>query len=87
MVHSHLTFIALNYSSPHRVFGMVGDADHYIFSCSLTKEFPLIKSADELRKAWFNNLLTNRQAVTKMKFAFRISRNICDTLTQERDPK
>ncbi|GBM59032.1 hypothetical protein AVEN_27651-1 [Araneus ventricosus] len=70
----------------HTVFcGMLGDADHYIFSCSLTKEFHLIKPADEHKKAWFNNLLTNRQAVTKMEGAFRTSRNICDTLTQERD--
>ncbi|GBM27861.1 hypothetical protein AVEN_66411-1 [Araneus ventricosus] len=48
-------------------------------------EFHLIKPADEHKKAWFNNLLTNRQAVTKMEGAFRTSRNICDTLTQERD--
>ncbi|GBN89755.1 hypothetical protein AVEN_248861-1 [Araneus ventricosus] len=59
----------------------MGDADHYIFSCSLTKEFHLIKPADEHKKAWFNNLLTNRQAVTKMEGAFRTSRNICDTRT------
>ncbi|GBM29165.1 hypothetical protein AVEN_50201-1 [Araneus ventricosus] len=71
--------------SPHCICGMLGDADHYIFSCSLTKEFILIKPADEHKKAWFNNLLTNRQAVTKMEGAFRTSRNICDTLTQERD--
>ncbi|GBN23885.1 hypothetical protein AVEN_63508-1 [Araneus ventricosus] len=71
--------------SPHCICGMLGDADHYIFSCSLTKEFHLIKPADEHKKAWFNNLLTNRQAVTKMEGAFRTSRNICDTLTQERD--
>ncbi|GBN68555.1 hypothetical protein AVEN_97035-1 [Araneus ventricosus] len=61
------------------------NADHYIFSCSLTKEFHLIKPADEHKKAWFNNLLTNKQAGTKMEGAFRTSRNICDTLTQERD--
>ncbi|GBM42152.1 hypothetical protein AVEN_99068-1 [Araneus ventricosus] len=71
--------------SPHCICGMLGDADHYIFSCSLTKEFHLIKPADEHKKAWFNNLLTNRQAVTKMEGAFRTNRNICDTLTQERD--
>ncbi|GBL55586.1 hypothetical protein AVEN_250688-1 [Araneus ventricosus] len=71
--------------SPHCICGMLGDADHYIFSCSLTKEFHLIKPADEHKKALFNNLLTNRQAVTKMEGAFRTSRNICDTLTQERD--
>ncbi|GBO15261.1 Putative protein in type-1 retrotransposable element R1DM [Araneus ventricosus] len=70
---------------PHCICGMLGDADHYIFSCSLTKEFHIIKPADEHKKAWFNNLLTNRQAVTKMEGAFRTSRNICDTLTQERD--
>ncbi|GBM72110.1 hypothetical protein AVEN_80120-1, partial [Araneus ventricosus] len=45
----------------------MGDADRYIFSCSLTKEFHLIKPADEHKKAWFNNLLTNRQAVTELK--------------------
>ncbi|GBN72101.1 hypothetical protein AVEN_21568-1 [Araneus ventricosus] len=62
--------------SPHCICGMLGDADHYSFSCSLTKEFHLIKPADEHKKAWFNNLLTNRQAVTKMEGAFRTSRNI-----------
>ncbi|GBN17351.1 Putative protein in type-1 retrotransposable element R1DM [Araneus ventricosus] len=71
--------------SPHCICGLLGDADHYIFSCSLTKEFHLIKPADEHKKVWFNNLLTNRQAVTKMEGAFRTSRNICDTLSQERD--
>ncbi|GBM71098.1 hypothetical protein AVEN_146310-1 [Araneus ventricosus] len=71
--------------SPHCICGMLGDADHYIFSCSLTKEFHLIKPADEHEKAWFNNLLTNKQSVTKTEAAFRTSRNICDTLTQERD--
>ncbi|GBN07339.1 hypothetical protein AVEN_36075-1 [Araneus ventricosus] len=71
--------------SPHYICGMLGDAYHYIFSCSLTKEFHLIKLADEHKKAWFNNILTNREAVTKMEDAFRTSRNICDTLTQERD--
>ncbi|GBN64552.1 hypothetical protein AVEN_202584-1, partial [Araneus ventricosus] len=62
--------------SPHCKCGMLDDADHYIFSCSLTKEFHLIKPADEHKKAWFNNLLTNRQAVTKMEGTFRTSRNI-----------
>ncbi|GBM66794.1 hypothetical protein AVEN_273940-1 [Araneus ventricosus] len=70
--------------SPHCIFGMLGDADHYIFSCSLNKEFHLIKPADEHKKAWFYNLLTNRQAVTKMEGDFRTSRNICETLTKER---
>ncbi|GBN24101.1 hypothetical protein AVEN_4057-1 [Araneus ventricosus] len=71
--------------SPHCICGMLGAADHYNFSSSLTKEFHLIKPAYEHEKAWFNNLLTNRQAVTKMEGSFRTSRNICDTLTQERD--
>ncbi|GBN21769.1 hypothetical protein AVEN_155631-1 [Araneus ventricosus] len=71
--------------SPHCICGMLGDADHYIFSCFLTKEFHLIKPADEHKKAWFNNLLTNRQAVTKMEGTFKTSRSICDTLIQERD--
>ncbi|GBL83778.1 hypothetical protein AVEN_132670-1 [Araneus ventricosus] len=69
----------------HCICGMMGDADHYILSCSLTKEFYLIKSTDEHKKAWFKNLLTNRQAVTKMEGAFRTSRSICNKLTQERD--
>ncbi|GBL86770.1 hypothetical protein AVEN_96011-1 [Araneus ventricosus] len=77
--------LAITSDSPHCICGMLGDADHYIFSCSLTKEFHLTKPADEHKKAWFNNLLTNRQAVTKMEGDFRTSRNICDTLTQERD--
>ncbi|GBM11646.1 hypothetical protein AVEN_16956-1 [Araneus ventricosus] len=70
--------------SPHYICGMLGDADHSIYSCSLTKEFHLIKPVDEHKKVWFN-LLTNRQAVTKIEGAFRTSRNICDTLNQERD--
>ncbi|GBO34673.1 hypothetical protein AVEN_136781-1 [Araneus ventricosus] len=36
--------------SPHCNCGMMGDAEHYIFSCSLTKEFYLIKPADEHKK-------------------------------------
>ncbi|GBM49798.1 hypothetical protein AVEN_266132-1 [Araneus ventricosus] len=71
--------------SPHCICGMLGDADHYIFSCFFTKDFYLSKPADEHKKVWFNNLLTNRQAVTKMDGAFRNSRSTCDTLTQERD--
>ncbi|GBL72959.1 hypothetical protein AVEN_128141-1 [Araneus ventricosus] len=71
--------------SSHCTCGMLGDADHYIYSCPLTKEFHLIKPADEQKKEWFNNLLTNIQVVTKMEGAFRTSRGICDTLTQERD--
>ncbi|GBM42772.1 hypothetical protein AVEN_81593-1 [Araneus ventricosus] len=71
--------------STHCIFGMMGDAGHYNFSCPLTKEFHLIKPADEHKKAWFNNLFTIRQAVTKVEGAFKTSRNICETFTQERD--
>ncbi|GBO37117.1 hypothetical protein AVEN_217193-1 [Araneus ventricosus] len=45
--------------------------NHTTSPIPLSKEFHLIKSADEHKKAWFNNLLTNRQTVTKMGMGFQ----------------
>ncbi|GBM54092.1 hypothetical protein AVEN_247706-1 [Araneus ventricosus] len=72
--------------SPLCICGEVGDADHYVFSCSLTKDFHLCRPADAHKKAWFRNLLHNRQAVTKISEAFRVSAGICDSLTRGRSP-
>ncbi|GBM17018.1 hypothetical protein AVEN_133292-1 [Araneus ventricosus] len=87
MVYSLLTFIASKFlDSPHCTCGMMGDVDHNIFSCPLTKKFHPIRPAYQHKRAWFNNIFTNRQSVTKMKGAFKPSRNIYgDTLTQERE--
>ncbi|GBN03215.1 hypothetical protein AVEN_36789-1 [Araneus ventricosus] len=60
----------------------VGDADHYTFSCSLTQKFHLVKPADAHKRAWFQNLINNSQALNKLKEAFRISGDVCDSLTQ-----
>ncbi|GFS83844.1 hypothetical protein TNCV_2362941 [Trichonephila clavipes] len=57
---SSLTTEAQNYEVmsyiPHRLYGSVGDADHYVFACSLTKDFHLSlqspKNAKK-KKAWF----------------------------------
>ncbi|GBM95318.1 hypothetical protein AVEN_90847-1, partial [Araneus ventricosus] len=68
--------------SPLRVCGQVGDADHYTFSCSLTQKFHLVKPADAHKRAWFQNLINNSQALNKLKEAFRISGGVCDSLTQ-----
>ncbi|GBM91299.1 hypothetical protein AVEN_97932-1, partial [Araneus ventricosus] len=69
--------------SPSCICGEVGDADHYVFSCSLTKDFHLSRPADAHKKAWFRNTMHNRQAVTKISEAFRISAGICDSLTRD----
>ncbi|GBN40337.1 Putative protein in type-1 retrotransposable element R1DM [Araneus ventricosus] len=71
--------------SPLCVCGQVGDADHYTFDCSLTKEFHLLKPADEHKASWFRNLTTNSQAIGKMTQAFRISNELCDSLTRDGD--
>ncbi|GBN43178.1 Putative protein in type-1 retrotransposable element R1DM [Araneus ventricosus] len=68
--------------SPLCVCGQVGDADHYTFSCSLTQKFHLVKPADAHKRAWFQNLINNSQALNKLKEAFRISGGVCDSLTQ-----
>ncbi|GBM43866.1 hypothetical protein AVEN_256738-1 [Araneus ventricosus] len=61
----------------------VGDADHYTFSCSLTEKFHLVKPADAHKRAWFQNLINNSQALNnKLKEAFMISGDVCDSLTQ-----
>ncbi|GBO40175.1 hypothetical protein AVEN_83269-1 [Araneus ventricosus] len=60
----------------------VGDADHYTFSCSLTEKFHLVKPADAHKRAWFQNLTNNSQALNILKEAFRISGDVCDSLTQ-----
>ncbi|GBN60682.1 hypothetical protein AVEN_5644-1 [Araneus ventricosus] len=69
--------------SPSCICGEVGDADHYVVSCSLTKDFHLSRPADAHKKAWFRNTMHNRQAVTKISEAFRISAGICDSLTRD----
>ncbi|GBN43712.1 Putative protein in type-1 retrotransposable element R1DM, partial [Araneus ventricosus] len=69
--------------SPSCICGEEGDADHYVFSCSLTKDFHLSRPADAHKKAWFRNTMHNRQAVTKISEAFRISAGICDSLTRD----
>ncbi|GBM86488.1 hypothetical protein AVEN_241131-1 [Araneus ventricosus] len=69
-------------NSPLCVCGQVGDADHYTFSCSLTQKFHLVKPADAHKRAWFQNLINNSQALNKLKEAFRISGDVCDSLTQ-----
>ncbi|GBN63531.1 hypothetical protein AVEN_76929-1 [Araneus ventricosus] len=68
--------------SPLCVCGQVGDADHYTFSCSLTQKFHLVKPADAHKRAWFQNLINNSQALNKLKEAFRISGDVRDSLTQ-----
>ncbi|GBN58384.1 Putative protein in type-1 retrotransposable element R1DM [Araneus ventricosus] len=69
--------------SPLCACGLVGDADHYTFDCSLTKEFHLVKPADEHKAFWFRNLMSNSQAIGKMTQAFRISNELCDSLTRD----
>ncbi|GBM71368.1 hypothetical protein AVEN_4670-1 [Araneus ventricosus] len=69
--------------SPSCICGEVGDADHYVFSCSLTKDLHLSRPADAHKKAWFRNTMHNRQAVTKISEAFRISAGIYDSLTRD----
>ncbi|GBO37045.1 hypothetical protein AVEN_147198-1 [Araneus ventricosus] len=71
--------------SPLCVCGQVGDADHYTFDCSLTKDFHLLKPADANKKMWFKNLLNNRQAIGKLSESFRISNELCDSLTRTGD--
>ncbi|GBN41983.1 hypothetical protein AVEN_219723-1, partial [Araneus ventricosus] len=71
--------------SPLCACGLVGDADHYTFDCSLTKEFHLLKPADEHKAFWFRNLASNSQAIGKMTQAFRISNELCDSLTRDGD--
>ncbi|GBL75896.1 Putative protein in type-1 retrotransposable element R1DM [Araneus ventricosus] len=71
--------------SPLCVCGLVGDADHYTFDCSLTKDFHLLKPADAHKASWFNNLIKNTQAISKMTQAFRISNDLCDSLTRDGD--
>ncbi|GBN53833.1 hypothetical protein AVEN_179728-1 [Araneus ventricosus] len=68
--------------SPLCVCGEVGDADHYTFCCSLTQKFHLLKPADAHKKAWLQNLINNPQALNRLKEAFRISGEVCDSLTQ-----
>ncbi|GBL87575.1 hypothetical protein AVEN_165182-1 [Araneus ventricosus] len=68
--------------SPLCVCGEVGNADHYTFCCSLTQKFHLLKPADAHKKAWLQNLINNPQALNKLKEAFRISGEVCDSLTQ-----
>ncbi|GBM93760.1 hypothetical protein AVEN_51609-1 [Araneus ventricosus] len=71
--------------SPLCVCGLVGDADHYTFDCSLTKEFHLLKHADAHKITWFKNLINNIQAIGKMAQSFRISNELCDSLTRDGD--
>ncbi|GBN76058.1 hypothetical protein AVEN_10077-1 [Araneus ventricosus] len=71
--------------SPLCICGQVGDADHYTFDCSLTKDFHLLKPADANKKMWFKNLLNNRHAIGKLSESFRISNELCDSLTRTGD--
>ncbi|GBN80365.1 hypothetical protein AVEN_97595-1, partial [Araneus ventricosus] len=71
--------------SPLCVCGQVGDADHYTFNCSLTQNYHLLKPADAHKRAWFLNLNSNKQAIGKMSESFKISFEICNTLTNSGD--
>ncbi|GBO39149.1 Putative protein in type-1 retrotransposable element R1DM [Araneus ventricosus] len=72
-------------NSPLCVCGQVGDADHYTFSCSLTKNYHLLRPADAHKRAWFLNLMSNKQAIGKMSESFRVSSGVCETLTSSGD--
>ncbi|GBL83728.1 Retrovirus-related Pol polyprotein from type-1 retrotransposable element R1 [Araneus ventricosus] len=72
-------------NSPLCVCGQVGDADHYVFICSLTKDYHLPKPADAHKRAWFLNLINNKQAIGKMSEAFRVSWGVCNSLTSPGD--
>ncbi|GBM94020.1 Putative protein in type-1 retrotransposable element R1DM [Araneus ventricosus] len=72
-------------ASPLCVCGLVGDADHYTFECSLIKEYHILKPADAHKRAWFLNLINNKQAIGKMSESFRISLDLCNTLTSSGD--
>ncbi|GBO33982.1 Putative protein in type-1 retrotransposable element R1DM [Araneus ventricosus] len=71
--------------SPLCVCGLVGDADHYTFYCSLTKESHLLKPADAHKRAWFDNLVNINQAIGKMSKSFRTSFEICNSLNSPGD--
>ncbi|GBN29328.1 Retrovirus-related Pol polyprotein from type-1 retrotransposable element R1 [Araneus ventricosus] len=72
-------------NSPLCVCGQVGDADHYTFSCSLTKNYHLTRPADAHRRAWFKNLINNKQAIGKMVESFRVSFGVCESLARSGD--
>ncbi|GBN41242.1 Putative protein in type-1 retrotransposable element R1DM [Araneus ventricosus] len=71
--------------SPLCVCGLVGDADHYTFHCSLTKDSHLLKPADAHKKAWFENLIRNKQAIGKLMKSFGTSLEICNSLSSPGD--
>ncbi|GFW75129.1 adhesion G-protein coupled receptor G4 [Trichonephila clavipes] len=43
--------------TPNCLWGSLGDADHYVFACSLTKDFHLVSPSQNTKKALFQSII------------------------------
>lgn len=84
MVHSlNIFFVGQKITIPDRFFGRVGDANHYASECPYTKKnFQITKGTDAYKPAGLQNILTNRISMNRLGEGFKISRCICDLLTE-----
>ncbi|GFX97627.1 uncharacterized protein TNCV_2841871 [Trichonephila clavipes] len=47
--------------------GSVGDADHFVFACPLTKDFHLVSPSQNAKKPWFQSFVRNPSIHSKRK--------------------
>ncbi|GBN06548.1 hypothetical protein AVEN_212777-1 [Araneus ventricosus] len=69
--------------SPNCICDLMGDADHFTFDCSITKDCHLERPADAHKPTWYKALLGNKPTTRKLMKAFPISESICEIIKGE----
>ncbi|GFW06430.1 RNase H domain-containing protein [Trichonephila clavipes] len=67
-------------TTPKCLCGSVGDADHYVFACPLTKDFHLVSPSQNAKKAWFQSIVRNSSIHCKLKSCIKIAYSIRDQI-------
>ncbi|GFV17714.1 RNase H domain-containing protein [Trichonephila clavipes] len=68
-------------TTPNCLCGSVGDADHYVFTCPLTKNFHLVSPSQNTKKTWFQSIVRNPSIHSKLKSCIKIAYSIRDQIS------
>ncbi|GBN99811.1 hypothetical protein AVEN_65827-2-1, partial [Araneus ventricosus] len=62
--------------------GLLGDPDHYLFDCLMTRDHHLKKPSCEAKSLWLKNVMSTAANHEKLVNCFKVSRVICDRLSR-----
>ncbi|GBN18263.1 hypothetical protein AVEN_73893-1 [Araneus ventricosus] len=62
--------------------GSLGDPDHYLFDCLMTRDHHLKKPSCEAKSLWPKNVMSTAANHEKLVNCFKVSRAICDRLSR-----